>query len=150
MDSEIFPLGLSNFRQGAWFHFDKGQSNLQPSLLTPSVSRWYVRFVAEVVCSQHSSSAMMCYRQHVISFWGIKDTGICSDFTYPKPPPPWRSYCLWHFWHFSVMSVSFSIVYTATQKHESTLLHTYVLNTYLTAYRSCKTKYFWKNSYRIW
>ena len=26
LDSEIFPLGLSNFRWGAWFPFDKGQS----------------------------------------------------------------------------------------------------------------------------
>ena len=40
--------------------------------------------------------------------------------------------------------------YTASQKHESTLLHTYVLNEFLTADNSCKTQYFWKNSYRIW
>ena len=39
--------------------------------------------------------------------------------------------------------------YTASQKHESNLLHTYVLNEFLTADRSCKTNYFWKNSYRI-
>ena len=26
LDSEIFPLGLSNFGWGAWFPFDKGQS----------------------------------------------------------------------------------------------------------------------------
>ena len=38
--------------------------------------------------------------------------------------------------------------YTASQKHESTLLHTYVLNEFLIAERSCITKYFWKNSYR--
>ena len=32
--------------------------------------------------------------------------------------------------------------YTASQKHESTLLHTYVLNEFLTADRSCTAKYF--------
>ena len=32
--------------------------------------------------------------------------------------------------------------YTASQKHESALLHTYVLNEFLTADRSCTTKYF--------
>ena len=36
--------------------------------------------------------------------------------------------------------------YTASQKNESTLLHTYVLNEFLTADRSYTTKYFWKNS----
>ena len=36
------------------------------------------------------------------------------------------------------------IQYTAPQKHESTLLHTYVLNEFLTANHSCTTKYFWK------
>ena len=34
--------------------------------------------------------------------------------------------------------------YTDSQKHESTLLHTYVLNGFLTADRSCTTKYFEK------
>ena len=38
--------------------------------------------------------------------------------------------------------------YNASQKHESTLLHTYVLNEFLTANRSFTTKYFWKNSYK--
>ena len=33
-------------------------------------------------------------------------------------------------------------IYTASQKHESTLLHTYVLNEFLTADRSCIIKYF--------
>ena len=32
--------------------------------------------------------------------------------------------------------------YTASQKHESTLLHTYVLNEFLTANRSCTSQYF--------
>ena len=32
--------------------------------------------------------------------------------------------------------------YTAPQKDESTLLHMYVLNEFLTADRSCTTKYF--------
>ena len=32
-------------------------------------------------------------------------------------------------------------IYTDSQKHESTLLHTYVLNEFLTANRSCTTKY---------
>ena len=32
--------------------------------------------------------------------------------------------------------------YTASQKHESTLLHMYVLNEFLTADRSCTTKLF--------
>ena len=35
-------------------------------------------------------------------------------------------------------------------KHESTLLHEYVLNEFLTVDRSCITKYFWKESYRSW
>ena len=39
--------------------------------------------------------------------------------------------------------------YTAQQKHESTLLHTYVLNAFLTADRSCTTKYFWKILYKM-
>ena len=34
--------------------------------------------------------------------------------------------------------------YTDSQKHESTLLHTYVLNVFLTADHSCTAKYFWK------
>ena len=34
--------------------------------------------------------------------------------------------------------------YNAPQKHESTLLHTYVLNEFLTADSSCATKYFEK------
>ena len=38
--------------------------------------------------------------------------------------------------------------YTASQKHESTLLHKYVLNKFLTADHSCTTKYFWKKSDR--
>ena len=42
------------------------------------------------------------------------------------------------------------IRYRNSQKHKSTLLHTYVLNQFLTAERSCTTKYFFKNSYRIW
>ena len=33
-------------------------------------------------------------------------------------------------------------IYTASQKHESTLLHTYVMNEYLTDDRSCKTIFF--------
>ena len=37
-------------------------------------------------------------------------------------------------------------MYTDLQKHESTLLHMYVLNEFLTADHSCTTKYFWKNS----
>ena len=32
--------------------------------------------------------------------------------------------------------------YNASQKHESTFLHTYVLNEFLTADRSCTTNYF--------
>ena len=40
--------------------------------------------------------------------------------------------------------------YNAPQKHVSTLLHTYVLNQFLTADRSCTTKYFFKNSYSSW
>ena len=40
--------------------------------------------------------------------------------------------------------------YTDSQKHESTLLHTYVLNEFLTADHSCTTKHFWKNSYWSW
>ena len=36
--------------------------------------------------------------------------------------------------------------YTAQQKHESTLLHTYVLNEFLTADRLGTINYFWKNS----
>ena len=38
-------------------------------------------------------------------------------------------------------------LYTASQKHESTLLHTYVLNVFLTADRSCTTNILEKNSY---
>ena len=45
---------------------------------------------------------------------------------------------------------SWKLIYRNSQKHESTLLHTYVLNEFLTCYRSCTTKYFWKNSYRKW
>ena len=29
LDFVFFPLGLSNFGLGAWFPFDKGQSNLE-------------------------------------------------------------------------------------------------------------------------
>ena len=36
------------------------------------------------------------------------------------------------------------LFYTASQKHESTLLHAYVLNEFLIAERLCTTKYFWK------
>ena len=35
-----------------------------------------------------------------------------------------------------------SILYTDSQKHESTLLHTYVVNEFLTADRACITTYF--------
>ena len=35
------------------------------------------------------------------------------------------------------------VIYTDSQKHESTLLHTYVLNEFLTADHSSTTKYFW-------
>ena len=38
--------------------------------------------------------------------------------------------------------------YRNSQKHESTLLHMYVLNQFLIADRSCTTKYFFKN--RSW
>ena len=44
----------------------------------------------------------------------------------------------------------FNFIYNASQKHDSTLLHAYVLNEFLTADRSSTTKYFWKNSYRSW
>ena len=52
------------------------------------------------------------------------------------------------FWTLSIYCMSLLNVdnYTASQKHESTLLHTYVLNEFLTANRLCKTKYFRKNS----
>ena len=40
--------------------------------------------------------------------------------------------------------------YNSSQKYESTLLHTYVLNEFLRADRSFTTKYFWKNSYESW
>ena len=40
--------------------------------------------------------------------------------------------------------------YRNSQKHESTLLHTYVVKKNLTADRSCTAKYFWKTSYRSW
>ena len=36
-------------------------------------------------------------------------------------------------------------MYTNSQKHESTLLHMYVLNEFLTADRSCTIKFFEKN-----
>ena len=50
---------------------------------------------------------------------------------------------------FSVnLNYEFLHIYRNSQKHKSTLLHTYVLNEFLTAERSCKTKYLWKNSYR--
>ena len=39
--------------------------------------------------------------------------------------------------------------YTAPQKHESTLLHTYVLDGFLTVDRSCTTNYFWKISLKV-
>ena len=39
-------------------------------------------------------------------------------------------------------------IYTASQKNESTILHTYVLNEFLTANRSSATKYLKENSYR--
>ena len=52
---------------------------------------------------------------------------------------------------FSVnLNYEFLHIYRNSQKHKSTLLHTYVLNEFLTAERSCKTKYLWKNSYRSW
>ena len=38
--------------------------------------------------------------------------------------------------------IYFEIKYTASQKHESTLLHTYVMNEFLIADRSCTKKYF--------
>ena len=38
-----------------------------------------------------------------------------------------------------------ALKYNASQKHESTLLHTYVMNEFLTAVRSFTTKYFWKS-----
>ena len=41
-------------------------------------------------------------------------------------------------------------IYTASQKHESTLLHTYVLNKFLTADHSWTAKYFWKNFKKSW
>ena len=41
-----------------------------------------------------------------------------------------------------MISLSFLITYNASQKHESTLLHTYVMNEFLTADRSFTTKYF--------
>ena len=47
-------------------------------------------------------------------------------------------------------SFFYKIFYNAPQKHESTLLHTYVLNEFLTADRLSITRYFWKNSYRSW
>ena len=37
-------------------------------------------------------------------------------------------------------------LYTAPQKHESTLLHTYVLNKFLTADHSCTTEYLKKKT----
>ena len=37
-------------------------------------------------------------------------------------------------------------MYTDSQKHESTLLHTYVLNEFLTADRSCTRKIFKKKT----
>ena len=48
----------------------------------------------------------------------------------------------------TILWLVFLNTYTARQKHESTLLHTYVLNEFLTADRSWKTEYFWKNSYK--
>ena len=36
------------------------------------------------------------------------------------------------------------LFHNASQKHESTLLHTYVMSEFLTADRSYRTKYFWK------
>ena len=50
----------------------------------------------------------------------------------------------------SSFSVSASAPYNAPQKHESTLLHKYVLNEFLTADRSFITKYFRKNSHKSW
>ena len=41
-----------------------------------------------------------------------------------------------------VVSKEKNKTYTAQQKHESTLLHMYVLNEFLTADRSCTSKYF--------
>ena len=41
-----------------------------------------------------------------------------------------------------VVEVIIIFLYTASQKHESTLLHTYVLNEFWTADRLCPTKYF--------
>ena len=53
----------------------------------------------------------------------------------------------------TVGKVSFLFItlsYTASQEHESTLLHTDVLDEFLTADHSCTTKYFLKNSYQSW
>ena len=49
-----------------------------------------------------------------------------------RPKLPWES---------TDEECNFS-TYTAPQKHESTLLHTCVLNKFLTADRLCTTKYF--------
>ena len=48
------------------------------------------------------------------------------------------------------VAFSSSSTYNASQKHESTLLHKYVLNEFLTADHSFITKYFRKNSHKSW
>ena len=40
--------------------------------------------------------------------------------------------------------------YRKSQKKESNLLHTYVLNEFLTANHSCTTKYFWKTTIELY
>ena len=51
-------------------------------------------------------------------------------------------------WKYSSGAYIRAKMYNASQKHESTLLHMYVLNEFLTADRSCTAKHFWKNSFR--
>ena len=48
-----------------------------------------------------------------------------------------------------MISLTYSPTYNASEKHESTLLHTYELNEFLTADHPCTTKYFWKNLYKL-
>ena len=52
--------------------------------------------------------------------------------------------------YFKLLFENFKSSYRNSQKHESTLLHWYLLKDFLTAERLCTTKYLKKTSYRSW
>ena len=128
----IFITFLAVFSDTYGKRLSKLHAKLQNQSLSSVKSKFWITAFCEskfIECFISSDVTLFHYGESINEKTIKRFEDIASYFHYQ---PKVRN--LWYF-------------YNASQKHESTLLHTFVLNKFLIADCSYTTKCFWKNSY---